>query len=297
LISVDIIDGFLKMATAPVAGGKTMRLLTVDREKCQRDGICIAECPAQIIEFKNKSAFPTLIDGGDEFCIICGHCVAVCPYGAMNHVAMASEDCPPVRDEWLMGPEQVIHFLRARRSIRTYKKKDVSRDDLTKLIDVARYAPSGHNRQPVNWLVIYNSGEVQRLAGFVIKWMRNLIKEQSPLAAAMHLDRIVASWEAGKDRICRGAPHVLLTHAPKDERTAPAACTIALTYLELAASAFGLGACWAGYFNAAANSWPPMAEALELPAQHASFGAMMVGYPKFKYQRLPLRNEPNISWR
>jgi hypothetical protein len=40
-----------------------------------------------------------------------------------------------------------------------------------------------------------------------------------------------------------------------------------------------------------------MAETLELPAQHASFGAMMVGYPKFKYQRLPLRNEPKISWR
>ncbi len=274
-----------------------MSLITVDNEKCQRDGICIAECPAQIIEFKNKSAFPTLIDGGGEFCIHCGHCVAVCPHGAMNHAIMTSEDCPPVREEWLMGPEQVVHFLRARRSIRTYKKKDVPRDDLTNLIDVARFAPSGHNLQPVNWRVIHNSGEVQRLAGFVIEWMRNLIKEQSPLATAMHLDRIVAAWEAGKDRICREAPHVLLTHAPKDERTAPAACTIALAYLELAASAFGLGACWAGYFNAAANIWPPMVEALELPAQHASFGAMMVGYPKFKYQRLPLRNEPKISWR
>jgi hypothetical protein len=47
----------------------------------------------------------------------------------------------------------------------------------------------------------------------------------------------------------------------------------------------------------AANFWPPMAEALELPEQHVSFGAMIVGYPKFKYQRLPLRKEPKISWR
>ena len=274
-----------------------MSLISVDHEKCAQDGICVAECPAQIIEFKNTGAFPTLIDGGGEFCIRCGHCVAVCPHGAMNHAIMASEKCPPVREDWLMGPEQVIHFLRARRSIRTYKKKDVPRADLTNLIDVARFAPSGHNLQPVNWRVIYKSSEVQRLAGFVIEWMRNLIREQSPLAVAMHMDRVVAAWEAGNDRICRGAPHVLLTHAPKDERTAPAACTIALTYLELSASAFGLGACWAGYFNAAANFWPPMGEALELPAQHVSFGAMMVGYPKFKYQRLPLRNDPVITWR
>lgn len=274
-----------------------MSLLNVDHEKCQRDGICIAECPTRIIESKSKDAFPTLIKGGQEFCLTCGHCVAVCPHGAMNHAAIKSEDCPTVPSERLLDPQQVVQFLKARRSIRTYRKKEVSRVDLIKLIDVARFAPSGHNLQPVNWRVIHDSGEVKRLAGFVIDWMNNLIDEQSPLAAAMHLDRIVAAWEAGADRICRGAPHLIVAHAHKDERTAPEACTIALAYLELVAAAFGLGACWAGYFNAAAKFWPPMAEALELPAQHASFGAMMVGYPKFKYQRLPLRNEPKISWR
>jgi hypothetical protein len=40
-----------------------------------------------------------------------------------------------------------------------------------------------------------------------------------------------------------------------------------------------------------------MAEALDLPEGHVSFGAMMVGHSKFKYQRLPLRNVPVVSWR
>lgn len=68
------------------------------------------------------------------------------------------------------------------------------------------------------------------------------------------------------------------------------ACTIALTYLELAVPSFGLGARWAGYFNAAANMWPPMQKLMGLPEGHVSFKAMMVDYPKYRYQRLPIRN-------
>jgi len=36
---------------------------------------------------------------------------------------------------------------------------------------------------------------------------------------------------------------------------------------------------------------------LALPEGHVPFGAMMVGRPKYRYQRLPLRNEPQITWR
>jgi nitroreductase/NAD-dependent dihydropyrimidine dehydrogenase PreA subunit len=274
-----------------------MELLNVDQEKCKRDGICAAVCPMSIIEFKTKEAFPTMIDGGDELCIRCGHCVAVCPHGAISHEIMHTEECAPLLKELKLQPDQVEQFLKSRRSVRAYKKKQVDRDLLTKLIELAAFAPSGHNTQPVNWRVIYDSDEVLRLAGIVADWMGSLIAEGSPLATTLHMDRVLAAWEAGNDRICRGAPHVIVAHAPEDERTAPAGCTIALTYLELATPAFGLGACWAGYFNAAANNWPPMAEALDLPKGHVSFGAMMVGHSKFKYQRLPLRNEPVVSWR
>ena len=40
-----------------------------------------------------------------------------------------------------------------------------------------------------------------------------------------------------------------------------------------------------------------MQKELEMPENNISFGAMMVGYPKFKYQRLPLRKDAEIMWR
>ncbi len=279
------------------AGGPMTSLFVADQEKCKQDGLCVAECPIGIIEIKDNKSVPIPTKDADELCIHCGHCVSVCPQGAMSHRSMTPGQCPPVRKDWLLSPEQVEHFLRSRRSIRTYNEEPVAREVLTKLIQIARFAPSGSNVQPVRWLVIYDSQEVRRLAGIVVDWMRDLSDKGEPLSKALHMDRIVAAWESGVERICRGAPHVIVAHAPKEERTAPQACTIALAYLELAAPSLGLGACWAGYFSGAANFWPPMQDALDLPEEHVSFGAMMVGYPKFKYQRLPLRNEPQISWR
>lgn len=274
-----------------------MDLFTVDHEKCKHDGICADECPKKLIELKDKESVPTPVHKADELCINCGHCVAVCPHGALSLKTMAPEQCPPVREELFLSQEQVEHFLCYRRSIRTYKDKAVDREIITKLINIARYAPSGHNSQPVRWLVIYDSSEVWRLTGLVADWMRYMLKGQPETAKSAGMDNIVDAWESGIDTICRKAPHLIIAHAPKDNVMAPPASTIALSYLELAVPCFDLGACWAGYFNAAANYWPPLQEALKLPQGHISLGAMMIGHPKYKYHRIPLRNEAQVIWR
>ncbi|OQX27581.1 MAG: ferridoxin [Desulfobacteraceae bacterium IS3] len=273
-----------------------MSLFAVDTEKCQRDGICADECPLRLIVWKDKNSFPRPVPNAGEFCINCGHCVAVCPTGALSLKTMTPEQCPPVKQDWLLNSEEAEHFLRARRSIRTYKSQPVPQETLAKLIDIARFAPSGHNRQPVRWIVVSGEKEVAKLAGIVADWMRHVLKTEPETGKMMYLDRVVKAWESGVDTICRKSPHIVIAHAAKADRTAPPACFIALSYLELAAPALGLGACWAGYFNMAATLWQPMQKALELPAENISFGAMMVGYPKYKYHRLPLRNEAQIQW-
>ncbi|MCL6638110.1 MAG: nitroreductase family protein [Firmicutes bacterium] len=271
--------------------------LLIDSEKCRRDGICARDCPMGIIRFNGPDALPSAVHGAAEVCINCGHCVAVCPHGALSLRGMKAEECSPLRKELLPTPEQAAHFLTSRRSIRQYKARPVTREILSRLIEVAGYAPSGHNIRPVNWLVIEDGAEVKRLAGLVIDWMRLMIKEKPELAGPLHMDKVVSFWEKGVDRICRGAPHVILAHAPASLRVAQPSCTIALTYLELAAYSMGLGACWAGFFAAAAAAYPPLTRELGLPEGHQCFGAMMVGYPAVQYHRIPLRKKPAITWR
>jgi nitroreductase len=255
------------------------------------------ECPGKLIEIVEEEGFPTPIAEAETLCINCGHCVAICPHGALSLNTMSPKDCPPVHKELAFSAEQGTHFLRSRRSTRNYKEKKVPRDILTQLIDIARYAPSGHNLQPVHWLVITDPEEVQRLAGLVADWMRSLINQGAEIALTYHMDRVVNAWDNGVDRILRSAPHLIVAHGLKTLLPVQGACTIALTYLELAAASFGLGTCWAGYFNAAANFYPPLSEVLALPPNHLPYGAMMIGYPKYTFPRIPLRNTPKIIWR
>ena len=223
--------------------------------------------------------------------------MAVCPSGSLQHAEIAAADCTELRKELAVSAEQCEQFLRQRRSIRVYQNKPVPRERLARLIDTARCAPSGHNSQSIQWLVLDNREELRKLAGIVAEWMRWMLANMTDFARAMHMDRAIERWEEGKDIILRDAPALVIAHADKDDRLGPSTCTIALTYLELAATSMDLGCCWAGYFNAAATTFPPMKAALALPAGHQSYGAMMVGYPKVRYQRLPPRKPAVINWR
>ncbi|MDD3655068.1 MAG: nitroreductase family protein, partial [Desulfotomaculaceae bacterium] len=168
---------------------------------------------------------------------------------------------------------------------------------LSGIINTASFAPTAGNLQSVNWLVIEETVEISFLAGLVIDWMRQVIKEEPEMAESMHMKLLVADWDKGVDRICYGAPHIIVAHAREDLAGVQTSCTIALNYLELAAFSAGLGTCQAGFFNAAANCYAPMTKALGLPAGHQCFGAILVGYPQYQYHRIPLRKKPVITWR
>lgn len=271
-----------------------MDLFHIDIEKCDRDGICAIECPAHIIRMTDSGPVPA--ENAEAFCINCGHCVAVCPKGAFILNTLSPDQCLPVEKERAISLEQAEQFLRSRRSIRRYRDKAVERDLLEKALAIACCAPTGSNRQPVQWRVVENRETVRKIAAHTIDWMRYVAQTHPEVAATFTMDALISQWDKGIDRICRDAPHLVFVHASKAFGSGSADCHTAMAYLELILPSFGLGSCWAGYVNYAAAQWPELKKVMGLPEDHVCHGTLMIGYPKFRYARAPKRKAPAVSY-
>ena len=274
-----------------------MSLLIVDESKCKQDGFCVRDCPRGIIRLKDKKTFPELVPGGESLCLICGHCVAVCPHGALSHKMVPLEDCPPIQKELGINAAQVVQFLRSRRSIRSFKDRPVEKEKIRRLIEIARYAPTASNTQLVEWLVFNDKDTIRELAKMAVDWGRALLAKDPNAVKMPYIPEIVAAWDAGYDAVLRGAPAMVVASAPREDQNGTVNLTLALSYLELAASSMGLGTCWAGILRSAMLDWPPLQKAIGLSENHSHHYPMMLGYPKAKYFRLPQRKPPKITWK
>lgn len=274
-----------------------MSIIEIDEGLCNQDGICAAVCPLELFNISEGNC-PEPIPEINETCVRCGHCVAVCPTGALKHHNLDSFKFEPVDDSLKISKEQCEQFFKSRRSIRVFKDKPVSRDKLERLMDIVRYAPSARNAQEVEWIIIKNSDEIKKYSSMVIDFCKILITDGVPgIDPNPHLHKVIDDWNAGTDLVLRNAPALIIAHMDRENHLSQNDCLIALSNLELAAAGMGLGCCWAGFFMTAAGNYPAIAEELSLPDGHQCFGALMVGYPKFKYYRIPVRKEPKITWR
>ena len=84
--------------------------------------------------------------------------------------------------------------------------------------------------------------------------------------------------------------------APADYTFGKQDCSIALTFLELAAEARGLGVCWAGYLTRIANLHAPLKKLLAVPEGRVVCGAVMLGESRVKYRSIPPRKPLSVQW-
>ena len=267
-----------------------MTLLEVNKETCNKCGICAVVCG--MIYFKEGS-YPRQVPGTDEFCLRCGHCVGLCPTGSLTHREMP--ETPVIEKSLEVSFRQSAQLIKSRRSIREFQDKDVSKEEIERIIDVARYAPTGHNMQEVQWLVVNDRAYLRKLSAIGADWLRLMMKNNPQMAAMFQ--GVIQELDAGHDIILRNAPAVVVAYAEKNNPMCATDCAIALGYFDLAAKSAGLGCCWDGFFYMPAGSYPPMIEAVALPEGYAPYGALMVGYPKYKYQRVPARKPARIIYR
>jgi len=139
------------------------------------------------------------MEGADEICIGCLHCVAACASRAITIGGIGSRDCMEFDTATTIRFEQVAHLIRKRRSIRRYADKPLDKRVIEQLLDVVRWAPSAKNGLPIKWVIVNNADKVRELSGKVVDWL----KKQSGT------ERMVEAWDKGGDPVFRGAPCVI----------------------------------------------------------------------------------------
>lgn len=283
--------------------------ITIDAETCTRCGRCIITCPRTLLVREGDGVRPT---DSLDLCIACGHCVAVCEPGALSHSAVP-EGQPDAPAEPILTDLQLELFLRSRRSIRKFKREPIDPAKLERLFDIARYAPTGKNRQAVCYTVA-TEDRIKQLEAVTAEFYRKLISRlESPLGRSLvglvvgkknlgelmwglpDLKRDVERVERGLPTYCHDAPAVILIHG-EPSTTMAEDCSFASYHIAMAAETLGLGSCWIGYITAAAARHAKVRQVAEIPDGHQLFSTIAVGVPVEAFYRLVPRNPANVRY-
>lgn len=271
-----------------------MTLISVDRTKCILCSACQDVCPSKIIAIDSVNG-PQKV--GTRTCIACGHCVAVCPTRALDNRKSLLSEHTAIGDWKLPSSEEVAKIIRFRRSIRNYKQELVEEKEIEKVLDLARYAPTGINTQGISFLVFSDKDKLDKIRESVITWMESVIEADEPRAS--YFSGVVESYRKEQnDTILRGAPHLVVAIAAKTHMSAEQNCSFVWSYAELLAPSLGLGTCIAGYIQGCIlNGWQPLLDIFELPKNMKAISGLMLGRPKYRYKSLVPRQKLNIAFR
>ena len=272
-----------------------MTTLFVDQDLCTRCGICPIVCPMKIIGPVDENTLPVVPEAKAMMCIRCGHCEVSCPSQAITLNFLPDEKVPIPAGAGSLSSMDLSVYLKKRRSV-----CGISLLNLWIGIPLPGYLMLHGMQHPVEtasrsngWLCrIPGSPE---LAGLTIGWMKTLLNSDHPMSG--YVPSLIAAWDRGFDPVCRGAPHLVIAHIPEGNPVASIDAIIALTHFDVAAPAFGVGTCWAGFLSMAASVYEPLQKILDLPSGRKYTYALMFGHPRYKTYGIPRRNPLEITWR
>lgn len=162
----------------------------------------------------------------------------------------------------------ILNLLKTRRSIRTYKDKDVPKDLLFKILEAARWAPTGANLQPWHFIIITDSEtrkEIGNLARFF--FIKSSHVEKAPVVIALGFDTKKGKY-GRYDVTLAGGNIITIAHS------------------------LGLGTCWIGAFDEKG-----VKKILNVPDNVEIVGLITLGYPDEEPEPPPrIELEKVVHW-
>lgn len=300
--------------TIPTRLSQGVARVTIDRERCDACGLCVAVC---------KGAPLTMVAGAVQVdqsllfgCIACGACMAVCPQDCIQvegRDLSRADLFPLLPEDSLAGYEALLALMQKRRSIRNFKDQPVPREILEKILAAVSTAPMGIPPSDVEVLVLEDKDAVQRFSADVmaffhkIKWLfsdavltllRPFMRSDN---AAMFRDflaiairGILEKHAQGEDWLTYDAPCALYFYA--SPFADPADPVIAATYAMLAAESLGLGSCMLGTIPYCFQYSRALRKTYHIPNKSQGGLMLVLGYPAITYRRRVTRRLAGVRF-
>lgn len=143
----------------------------------------------------------------------------------------------------------ILELIKTRRSIRKYRRDTVSEEEINKILEAGRWAPSADNSQPWRFIVL-RSHEVRKKLADTLAWGRFFA--QAPLGIVVTINPMASN------------------HPVEDGAAAT-------QNMLLEAHSLGLGACWIGTYGEAYEA--SAKKVLDVPENERLVSVIAIGHP------------------
>ena len=292
-------------------------VITVNTETCKACRTCADICPNRIMYKEDGSRVINFHEARMKLCGRCGQCMAVCPTASIKVDGLSYEkDFAPLPE---FGPFDDVFYklIVSRRSVRSFKDKPVPRELLEKIADAISYSPPSFLPIKTEIIIVQDTRVIRQALPMMIGMYDMLVKAMDNPVVRMIIkksagpekfrllenhvipmmkDKLPELKSGAEDTITRHAPAMIIFHADKNAENFRTDINIALTFGILAAHALGLGATIIELIPAAIDKDKKLRKLFSIPDNNEVVASMIVGYPKYKYQRSIRRSLKSVNW-
>lgn len=143
--------------------------------------------------------------------------------------------------------DDILEIIKSRRSIRNYKKEKIKDEDILKILEAGRWAPSASNNQPWRFIVVKNQELIKKIGDACKILTINSFVENSPL--------------------------IVIIYSEKKHRWVDLDCGMCAQNMMLEAHSLGIGSCFIGAYRE-----NKIKKIVNLPDEFNVIGLITFGY-------------------
>ncbi len=277
---------------------KLVEVITDDT--CTNCAHCVSVCPAEYLKMKDNKI---KANADSPFgCIQCGVCMMNCPNNSIKirGQGISEKDLIELPKE---KPDfnAINSLFLGRRSIRNFKKQEVSEDLINKILDAGTTAPISIPPSEVKVLVINGQDKVQDFACEITETFDKMIKFLNPVVLRLlkhfmgpqyeilkefimpYAKLAIDARKKGEDILLYNAPAIIVFYG--SELCEKEDQILAATHASIAAEALGLGTCIIGGVPPCIDKNNKLRKKYGLLKNEKASIAFILGHPDVKFNK------------